>query len=110
MSYFQPYIDEEGLHIPTYDDRLAELVDEYNSALGASLAEDDPDYQFLAIFAKKLDDVSGLIAQVFNSWDPAAASDATLDLLLPLYGIVRENGEDDNAVRSRISKISPITM
>ena len=26
MSYFAPYIDSSGIHMPTYEDRLEDLV------------------------------------------------------------------------------------
>ena len=41
MAYFSPYIDETGLHMPTYDDRLEDLVSAYRSIFGidAELSE-----------------------------------------------------------------------
>ncbi len=62
-----------------------------------------PDYQLLSVLAKALDDTSALVLQAFNSRNPGYASGQGLDLLLPLYGISRENGEDDATVRSRIA-------
>ena len=32
MAYFAPYIDETGLHMPTFDDRLEELL-EYSDSV-----------------------------------------------------------------------------
>ena len=31
MSYFAPYTDETGLHLPTYQDRLDALCEAYRS-------------------------------------------------------------------------------
>ena len=105
LAYFAPYIDEIGLHMPTYEDRLADLVSAYRSIFGidAELSESVPDYQLLSVFAKALDDTSALVLQAYNSRNPLYASGQALDLLLPLYGVAREAGEDDATVRKRIS-------
>ena len=34
MSYFAPYIDDTGLNMPTYEDRLEDLVSAYRSIFG----------------------------------------------------------------------------
>ena len=105
MSYFAPYIDDAGLRMPTYEDRLEDLVSAYRSIFGtdAELSESVPDYQLLSVFAKALDDTSALVLQSFNSRNPLYASGTSLDLLLPMYGLTREPGEDDAAVRKKIS-------
>ena len=104
MSYFPPYIDATGLHLPTYEDRLEDLVSAYRNIFGIEeeLSAAVPDYQLLSVFARALDDVSALCLQAYNSRNPMYASGAALDLLLPQYGITREEGETDAAVRARI--------
>ncbi|QTE74043.1 hypothetical protein JS518_14290 [Clostridiales bacterium FE2010] len=104
MVYFVPYIDQTGIHMPTYEERLGELVEAYKSIFGidAELTAAVPDYQLLSVFAKALDDVSALVLQAYNSRNPAYASGQALDLLLPQYGITREAGESDASVRVRI--------
>ena len=104
MAYFAPYIDAAGLHMPTYEDRLEDLVTAYRNIFGieAELSAAVPDYQLLSVFAKALDDVSALVLQAYNSRNPAYATGNALDLLLPQYGIAREAGETDAAVRARI--------
>ena len=104
LAYFAPYIDGTGLHMPTYEDRLADLVTAYRSIFGidAELSESVPDYQLLSVFAKALDDVSALVLQAYNSRNPAYAAGAALDLLLPQYGITRAAGETDAEIRARI--------
>ena len=91
ISYFAPYLDASGLHLPTYADRLEALCEAYRSIFGqdAALEPAVPDYQLLSVFAKALDDVSALLLQVYLSRNPAYASGQALDLLLPLYGITR---------------------
>ena len=46
MPYFAPYIDGNGLHMPTYEERLEDLVSAYQSIFGidAELSESVPDY------------------------------------------------------------------
>ena len=104
MSYFAPYIDGTGVHMPTYEDRLEDLVTAYRNIFGveAELSAAVPDYQFLSVFAKALDDVSALCLQAYNSRNPMYATGAALDLLLPQYGITRNAGETDAEVRARI--------
>lgn len=104
MSYFPPYIDGTGLHLPTYEDRLEDLAAAYRSIFGAEseLSPAVPDYQLLSVFAKALDDVSALCLQAYNSRNPQYAAGAALDLLLPQYGITRAAGETDAEVRARI--------
>ena len=105
MPYFSPYIDGSGVHMPTYEDRLDELVSSYRSIFGvdSELSESVPDYQLLSIFAKALDDTSMMVLQAYMSRNPLYATGAALDALLPMYGIVREAGEDDATVRARIA-------
>lgn len=58
MSYFPPYIDQTGLHIPTYNDVLEELVDAARRIFGQGLylGTDSQDYQFIATVAEKIFD------------------------------------------------------
>ena len=104
MSYFPPYLDSTGLHLPTYEDRLADLCDAYRSIFGldAELSASVPDYQLLSVFAKALDDMSALALQAYNARNPLYAGGAALDLLLPQYGVVRAPGETDAQVRTKI--------
>ena len=104
MSYFSPYIDNTGIHLPTYEDRLEDLVSAYRNIFGveSELSAAVPDYQLLSVFAKALDDVSALCLQAYNSRNPMYAAGAALNLLLPQYGITRNAGETDAEVRARI--------
>ncbi len=91
MSYFAPYLDETGLHMPTYEDRMEAMLSSYRSIFGSdiNISESAPDYQMLSIMARALDDVSALLVSVFSSRNPAYASGEALDLLMPLMGLVR---------------------
>ena len=61
MSYFAPYIDGTGLHMPTYEDRINELCKDYREIFGqdAVLEAGVPDYQLLSILARALDVITG---------------------------------------------------
>lgn len=104
MAYFAPYIDGNGIHMPTYEDRLADLEEAYRNIFGidAELSESVPDYQLLSVFAKALDDTSALVLQAYNSRNPIYATGEALDLLLPQYGLTRQAGETDASCRVRI--------
>lgn len=104
MSYFPPYIDSAGLHMPTYEDRLSALCESYRSIFGleSELSESVPDYQLLSVFARSLDDASALVLSAFHQMNPQYASGQALDLLLPQYGLRRLPGETDADARSRI--------
>lgn len=106
MSYFPPYIDADGIHMPTYAERLEDLCSAYRSVFGqeAELTPAVPDYQLLSVFVRALDDVSAFVVQAYNSRNPAYASGQALDLLLPQYGITRNSGETDAEVRARMNR------
>ena len=73
VSYFPPYIDATGIHMPTYEDRLSDLCAAYRSIFGpeAELSPAVPDYQLLSVFARALDDASALVLAAYNSRNPA---------------------------------------
>ena len=104
MSYFAPYIDEDGVHMPTYEERLEELVTAYRQIFGEGIVLDPsiPDYQLLSTFARALDDTSALVLDAYNSRNPAYASGNALDLLGPQYGVTRLPAETDAQMRIRM--------
>ena len=104
MSYFAPYIDETGLHMPTYEERLEELMTAYRQIFGEEIVLDPavPDYQLLSVFARALDDTSALVLDDYNSRNPGYATGTGLDLAAQQYGISRFSGETDAQLRIRI--------
>ena len=91
MPYFAPYLDETGLHLPTYADRLEALVSSFRAIFSAeyTLTESSPDYQLLSIFARALDDFSALLLALYSAGNPNYAAGRSLDLLLPVHGLRR---------------------
>lgn len=92
MAYFEPSIDADGIHIPTYNDILDELIESYKSIFGEDvyLGVETPDYQLLAVFARHLDDMYSICVDAYNARNPDFASGNSLDLLLPLNGMSRK--------------------
>ena len=91
MAWFEPYIDAEGIHVPTYDDTLSYIIDQYKKIFGDDvyISEDSPDYQMISIFAKLLSDYSTLAVDCYNNRDPNYAYGNSLDLIVQLAGINR---------------------
>ena len=58
MSYFSPYVDGSGLHLPTYQDILDDMIASMKKIYGSDiyLGNDSADYQFLSILALKVAD------------------------------------------------------
>ena len=90
--YFAPYIATDGVHMPSYADRLEDLLSAYRAIFGAdvNLEISSPDYQLLSVFARAMDDLTQMIAVDFVSRNPQYATGTGLDLLLPLHGLTRQ--------------------
>ena len=91
MAYFEPFIDAEGVHIPTYYDIQDYLTEQYKAIFGDDvyLGEETPDYQMISLIAKCLSDFSALAVQSYNDRNPMYASGDALDVLVQLSGITR---------------------
>lgn len=92
MAYFAPYLDELGMHIPTYRDILQDLLDSMKNIFGSDiyLDEDSMDYQQISIFARKIYDVNSLALLVYNNRTSNTAVGVGLDNLCALVGIKRK--------------------
>ena len=100
MAYFEPSIDAAGVHIPTYQDILDDLIASYKSIFGDDvyIGEETKDYQLLSVFAKCLDDYAALLVDVYNSRNPNYAEGDSLDLLLPLVSMKRRQATKSTVV------------
>lgn len=100
MAYFKPYIDAEGIHIPSYDDVLEYLTSQYRGIFGEDvyLGAESPDYQMISVFAKCLTDFSALAVDTYNARSPYYASGNSLDVLVQLAGIIRRPATQSSAV------------
>lgn len=92
MAYEAPYIDEFGMHVPTYNDILQDLLTSMKQIFGTDiyLDEDSMDYQQISIFARKIYDVNSLALLVYNNRTANTSIGVGLDNLCALVGIKRK--------------------
>ncbi|SFU71317.1 baseplate J/gp47 family protein [Alicyclobacillus macrosporangiidus] len=92
MAYFAPYIDATGIHIPTYQDIVNQLVADAQSIFGADiyLQPDSQDYQWISAFASIIYDSYLLAQAVYNSRGPATAVGSGLDVIVGINGLQRK--------------------
>ena len=81
MAYFAPFIDETGLHIPTYSDIRDDLISKMKTIFGDDIYidQDSMDYQQISIFARKIFDAYCLAQLVYNNRTPSTAIGVGLD-------------------------------
>lgn len=91
MSYFKPYIDESGLHLPLYQDVLDYLNDACRRIFGNDiyLEPDSQDYQVNAEVADLWADVANLAQLVYNNRSIQFAKGVSVDGLLKINGLKR---------------------
>ena len=72
MAYFKPYIDDSGLHIPSYVDIRDALIDDAKSIYGEDiyLGEDTMDYQYISCIAEKIYDTNCAVQLAYNNRSP----------------------------------------
>lgn len=93
MAYFTPYIDPAGLHVPTYQDILDDLIAQARSIFGQDiyLGNDSADYQLLSIMALKISDTMEAVQLAYNSRGPVTAVGSALDGVVKLNGLARKS-------------------
>jgi len=93
--YFKPFIDEFGIHIPTYEDILEDLLNTARLIFGEDiyLDHDSQDYQFISALAIKMNDVNELAVMCYNNRSPQFAVGNALDSLVKINGIKRNTSE-----------------
>jgi len=94
MAYFSPYIDETGLHLPTYSDIRDQLISDAKNIFGQDiyLEIDSQDYQWISSVAEKIYDSFQLLQQVYNSRSPQTSVGVALDSMVKLNGLSRKSG------------------
>lgn len=98
--YFQPFVSESGIHIPTYTDIRDELISQARIIFGADiyLEVDSQDYQFISIFAAKCYDAMQAAVMAYNNRSPSTAVGTGLDSLVKLNGLVRKTAVFSTAI------------
>lgn len=91
MSYFAPYIDATGMHLPTYQDIVEQLVADAKNIFGSDiyLEPDSQDYQWISAFAAMIYDTFLAAQAAYNSRSPATAIGSALDAIVAINGIRR---------------------
>lgn len=111
MAYFAPYIDESGLHVPTYQDILDFYVAGAKGIFGQDiyLDNDSPDYQMLSIQAVIANDAMQALILDYNNRSPKTAIGAALDSLVKINGIKRKNASYSTATLN-LTGVAGITI
>lgn len=92
MAYFAPYIDDAGLHLPTYADIRDDLIDDFKKIYGDDLylGNDSQDYQMISAFALKTYDTIQLLQIVYNNQSVKTAVGTGLSSRVKLNGLRRK--------------------
>jgi uncharacterized phage protein gp47/JayE len=92
MSYFAPYIDNNGLHLPTFTDILNYYTSSAQNIFGTSiyLGNDAADYQILATQAKIAADCMQAVQYAYNSYGAQSVVGSAQDSLYKINGIKRK--------------------
>ncbi len=92
MAYFAPYIDDSGLHIPSYNDIRDDLIAQFKQIYGQDIYLDNEsqDYQMISAFALKTYDTMQLLQIIYNNRSPKTAVGSALDGIVKLNGIKRK--------------------
>lgn len=99
MSYFAPYVDETGLHYPSYNDIIEDLTDKMQEIYGSGiyLGQDSQDYQMLSVIADKIHDTYQAMEIAYNAHSPVSAIGSGLDYIVAINGIKRKVGTASTA-------------
>lgn len=99
MSYFAPFIDAAGLHLPTYTD-----IKEYEQTQFVSVysqtnyvGNDNADIQWISIFSLMINDAFNTAQLAVNSRSPLTAVGADLDSIVKITGIARKTATASTA-------------
>lgn len=92
MAYFTPYIDNLGIHVPTYQDIIDYYIVKAKEIFGSDiyLGEDSKDYQLISIIARSAATALQAAVDSYNSRDPDTSFDDVLDGLCSINGIQRK--------------------
>lgn len=92
MAYSAPTVTETGLHIPTFQDILDDLVSQAQALFGPGiyLGNDSSDYQILAVFARNIYDAMMTGQLIYNNRSPVTAIGLGLDTIIKMNGLKRK--------------------
>lgn len=132
MTYFAPYVDTDGLHLPTYNDILQKRIDDAKAIFGQDiyLGNDSADYQAIAVESLAIYEAMQAIQFAYNQMSPVTAIGTGLSSIVQYNGITRQkasystcdvvltgtiaatiiNGEVTDVAGNKWSLPSPITL
>lgn len=86
------YIDQNGIHVPSFDDVLTYFQTQYRGIYGADIyiANDAQDGEWLGIIAQAVSDCNSSAVAAYNSRGPDGAQGAGLSSIVKINGIERE--------------------
>lgn len=92
MAYFAPYIDDAGLHVPSYVDIRDDLIAQFKAIYGEDiyLGNDSQDYQMISAFSLKTYDTMQLLQIVYNNQSVKTAVGTGLSSRVKLNGLRRK--------------------
>lgn len=92
-TYFAPYVDESGLHIPTYNGILNHLLDNAKKIYGQDiyLGTDSADYQMISVYSLSLYEAMQTLQYNYNQMSPNTSIGAGLSSLVRLNGLLRRS-------------------
>ena len=107
MAYTAPYIDENGLHIPSYTDIRDYLIDQMKVIFGDDIYIDidTMDYQQISIFAKKIYDTNSLLQLVYNNRTPITSVGVGLDNLA-VFGNIKRKPATSSTVQLTLTGVA----
>ena len=91
MTYFAPYIDNTGPHIPLMGDIFQYMTDSYSTIFGPDiyLGNDSQDLQMAGIFSRVVNDTNQLALACYYSRSPTSAVGAALSGAVKINGLTR---------------------
>lgn len=93
------YIDENGIHIPSYPEVLEDLKNDFRAIYGQDvyLEPDSQEGALCAAFALRQYDCYTLAASVYNAYSPATAQGVGLSSVVKTNGIRRQSASRSHA-------------
>lgn len=100
MAYFKPYVDDAGLHVPTYTDIRDHIISRMKEIYGEDLylGNDAQDYQMLSVFSLHMYDTIQLLQIAYNNHSPKTSVGTGLSSIVKINGIKRKEATHSTCV------------
>ena len=110
MAYTAPFIDDAGLHIPSYIDIRDDLIEQFKQIYGQDiyLENDSQDYQMISAFALKTYDTMQMLQIIYNNRSPKTAIGTSLDSIVKMNGITRKKASYSTCVLTLTGDIGTV--